>query len=178
MKKLIKKLLITVLIIAPVFGALAQEPTTSLGVEEFEVNGIKVLLKHSPKEIISAKLYIRGGTANYTKEKEGIENFALNLAVTGGTKSMDKFAFSNASDKIGVRISVNSDYDFSQINLTCVKQFWDESWSLFTDAILNPSFSQEEYALLKEKLINNAKQISSSPDSFDVSQGWDGISAR
>lgn len=162
MKNFIKDILTLVVIIASSFVVQSQN---SKKVSEFEVDGIKILLKHSPKEVISAKLFIKGGTANYTKVQEGIENFALNLAVSGGTKSLDKIAFSSASDKIGIQIGVNSDYDFSQINLTCVKQFWDESWNLFTDAILNPAFAEEEYALLKEKLINNAKQTSSDPDS-------------
>ena len=124
-----------------------------------------MLLKHSPKEVISAKLFIKGGTANYSKEQEGIENFALNLVISGGTTSLDKIAFSTASDKIGVRIGVNSDYDFSSINLTCVKQYWDKSWNLFSDIIMNPAFDSEEYANLKENLIGQAKQTMSDPDS-------------
>ena len=165
MRKFIKYILVVVLMITATDGVLAQNSSPTSNVEEFEVNGIKVLLKHSPKEVISAKLFIKGGTANYTKEQEGIENFALNLAISGGTTSLNKTSFSSAIDKIGANIDVNSDYDFSEIELICVKQFWDASWNLFTDAILNPAFSEEEYTLLKEQLINNAKQTSSDPDS-------------
>lgn len=164
MKKFIKYRLMIVLIVIPFLTIVAQEANKK-GVEEFEVNGIKVLLKHSPKEVISAKLYIKGGTANYSKEQEGIENFALNLVISGGTTSLDKIAFSTASDKIGVKIGVNSDYDFSSINLTCIKQYWDESWNLFSDIIMNPTFDLEEYTNLKENLIGQAKQTKSDPDS-------------
>jgi len=165
MRKFIKYILVFVLMIIATNVVLAQNSSPTSTVQEFEVNGIKVLLKHSPKEVISAKLFIKGGTANYTKEQEGIENFALNLAISGGTTSLNKTDFSSAIDKIGANINVNSDYDFSEVELTCVKQFWDASWNLFADAILNPAFSEEEYTLLKEQLINNAKQITSDPDS-------------
>ncbi len=165
MRKFIKYILVFLLIVTSTDGVLAQNSSPTSNVQEFEVNGIKVLLKHSPKEVISAKLFIKGGTANYTKEQEGIENFALNLAVSGGTTSLNKTDFSSAIDKLGANINVNSDYDFSEIELTGVKQFWDASWNLFTDAILNPAFSEKEYTLLKEQLINNAKQATSDPDS-------------
>ncbi|MCK5637855.1 MAG: insulinase family protein, partial [Flavobacteriaceae bacterium] len=76
----------------------------------------------------------------------------------------DKIQFSSAVDEIGARINTNSDYDFSTISLTCVNQFWDKSWQLYTDAIMNPSFNEEEYKLLKEQLITNAKQTNADPD--------------
>ena len=164
MRNFKKYTLIIVLIVIPFLTIAAQE-VNNKGVEEFDVNGIKVILKHSPKEVISTKLYIKGGTANYSKEQEGIEISALILVMSGGTISLDKIAFSTASDKIGVSIGVNSDYDFTSINLTCVKQYWDESWNLFSDIIMSPAFDLEEFTNLKENLIAQAKQTMSDPDS-------------
>ena len=89
------KLLILIFLLTPLVGLQAQD--SELGVEEFQVDGIKVLLKHSPKEVVNAKLFIKGGTANYTKEQEGVENFALNLAISGGTTSLNKNEFSRAT---------------------------------------------------------------------------------
>ncbi|HZI24066.1 MAG TPA: hypothetical protein VFD46_03270, partial [Chryseolinea sp.] len=43
---------------------------------EFTVNGLKVILKPSVKEIISARFFIHGGTANYSKALEGVESLA------------------------------------------------------------------------------------------------------
>ena len=48
--------------------------------KEFTVGGIKVIYKPSVKEIISVRLFIKGGTANYTKEQEGVEALALSVA--------------------------------------------------------------------------------------------------
>lgn len=151
-----------ILIIVVLFSSIAT--INSQQVKDFDVDGIKVILKHSPKEVINVDLFINGGTANYKKEQEGIENFALRLAITGGTSSMDKNVFSNASNKIGTVITSNTDYDFGKITLRCVKQFWNESWDLYADAIMNPIFDQEQYQILKEQLINGAKQTESNPD--------------
>lgn len=151
-----------IIIIAVLFSSIAT--IQSQQVKDFDVDGIKVILKHSPKEVISVNLFINGGTANYTKEQEGIENLALNLALTGGTSHMDKNEFDNEINKIGTVLSANSDYDFSKINLTCVKQFWDESWIFYADAIMNPIFEEVAFTNGKEQLIALAKNNESNPD--------------
>lgn len=138
--------------------------TNAQNTVEFEVNGLKVIYKHVPKEIVSARFFVNGGTANYTKEQEGIENFAFNLAVRGGTKNYDRLAFSSLLEKMGTNIGASTDYDFGSFSLLCVKQNWDKSWELFADAILNPAFDGEEYIILKEQLIAAAKQAETDPD--------------
>jgi len=134
------------------------------GTMEFEVNGLKVIYKQVPKEIVSVRLFINGGTANYSVEQEGIENFALNLAISGGTKNLDRFEFASQLEKMGTSIAAGTNYDYGFINLVCIKQNWNQSWDLFSDAIINPAFSEEEFINLKEQLIAAAKQAESDPD--------------
>lgn len=132
--------------------------------QEFDVKGLKVIYKNVPKEIVSARLFIQGGTANYSLEQSGIEDFALQLAVSGGTRNMGKLAFSTALEKMSTTIAAGTNYDYGQINMRCVKQNWDASWDLFVDAIMNPAFEEQEYGLLKDQLIAGAKQNEADPD--------------
>lgn len=132
--------------------------------KEFDVKGLKVIYKHVPKEIVSARLFIKGGTANYTLEQSGIEDFALQLAVTGGTTNMDKLTYSTALEKMSTTVAAGTSYDYGQVNMTCVKQNWDASWDLFVDAIMNPAFDAQQYQLLKDQLVSAAKQNDADPD--------------
>lgn len=143
-----------VLIASPLFGQ----------TQEFDVKGLKVIYKSVPKEIVSARLFIQGGTANYALEQSGIEDFALQLAVTGGTKSKNKLEFSTALEKMSTTIAAGTNYDYGQISLRCVKQNWNQSWDLFADAILNPAFEEQQFQLLKDQLIAAAKQNDTDPD--------------
>src|SRR5437762_8263700 len=68
---------------------------------QFDADGITVILYNTPKDVISVRLFVRGGTANYPLEKQGVESFAYNLAITGGTTSMNKNDFISAGEKIG-----------------------------------------------------------------------------
>jgi predicted Zn-dependent peptidase len=130
----------------------------------FTVDGIKVILKPTTKEVVSARLFIKGGTSNYAKSSEGIESLLLNMITEGGTTTKNKLVFSAAAEKIGTEFGSSTSYDFSELNMTCIKPFWNESWSLFSDAILNPAFSEEEFQLVQKQLVTASKQKQSSPD--------------
>ena len=130
---------------------------------EFIVNGLKVILKPSIKEIISVRFFIKGGTANYSKEQEGVESLALSVAAEGGTKKMNKTEFATALEKIGTTLGpVHVDY--SEISMSCVKEFWDPSWNLFADVIASPRFEPKEFELIKAQAIAQAKQAEANPD--------------
>lgn len=132
--------------------------------KEFTVDGIKIILKPSVKDVISVRLFIEGGTGNYPKDKEGIEALAYYMAVYGGTTTLPKVEFNAELEKIGTTLQSNAAYDYGEMNMTCVKMFWDRSWELFADAVMNPAFSEAEFNITKEQLIANAKQNLADPD--------------
>jgi predicted Zn-dependent peptidase len=144
---------------------IAYTPVQAGGnVSEFDVNGLKVILKYSPKEIISASLFVEGGVTNYPQSKQGIESLALGFALEGGTENLDKTAFSAAAEKNGTDFSSTTTYDFGTLNMSCVKMFWDEAWTLFADALMNPAFNEEEFKLYKEQAISNVREGAADPD--------------
>jgi len=150
--------LLTLIIVLSVTSLKAGE------INQFDVDGIKVIMYNTPKDVISVRLFVRGGTANYPLEKQGIENFAYNLAVSGGTTTMSKTEFMSAAEKIGTSLGSDASLDYGEMNLRCLKSYWDQSWNLFTDAIMNPAFSDAEFTLKKEQLIAGAKQNEADPD--------------
>ena len=159
-----KKLNILWIVIAIVgfsFSSLSGQMTTT----EFDVNGLKVIHKKVPKEVVSVRMFVKGGTANYEKEQEGIESLAFAVAMRGGTKSKDKIAFNTAAESVGAQMYSASDYDFGSFGLTCLKQYWDESWNLFSDAIMNPAFDQKEFDLIQKQSVTQAQQAESNADS-------------
>jgi zinc protease len=133
-------------------------------VKVFNVEGLKVILKPTTKDVISARMFYKGGTANYTKTQEGIEALTIALLVEGGTKTKNKVQFHTEAEKMGTEFNSSTSYDYSEMNMTCVKMFWNESWALFADAVMNPAFDAEEFNLLKDKLITSAKQTETNPD--------------
>jgi zinc protease len=134
------------------------------GIKELNIDGIRVLYKSTPKNVISVRLFVLGGTANYTLDQQGIEAIALNTAMNGGTISRNKTIFKTEAEKIGTAFGYSSTLDYSEMNMDCVKPFWDQSWNLFIDAVLNPAFDANEFNLIKEQMVAGAKQQEQNPD--------------
>lgn len=147
-------------------AALAAPLLHAQDTKEFTVDGITVIHKYVPKDVISVRMFIEGGCANYPKEKQGIENITLGLMVDGGTETKSKLEFKGAAEKIGTSFSSSTNLDYGELSMTCIKMFWDDSWSLFSDAIMHPAFSENEFNLMKEQLIADAQQAMADPDSY------------
>src|SRR6185295_2593623 len=134
--------------------------------KDFTVEGVHVLLRQNVKGVINARLFVIGGTANYTLPQQGIEALALNTAMNGGTVSLKKNDFKTAAEKIGTTFGYSSDLDYSEMNMTCVKPMWEKSWALFADAILNPAFNEDDFGLIRDQMVSDAKQSEADPDQF------------
>ena len=162
MKKFTHILIVLFVFTISGYSSPPEDPKT----HEITVNGMKVIFKPSVKEIISVRLFIKGGTANYPKDQEGIEDLALSVASEGGTKSKTKTEFASALEKVGTSISSSSSLDFSEVSMTCVKSFWDQSWNLFAEAITAPRFDEKEFSIIKERAIASAKEAEAKPDEY------------
>lgn len=135
------------------------------GTKEFEVDGLKIIYKNTGKDVISARLFITGGTANYPIEKQGIEELAYLVAIKGGSAKYPREEFLSISESIGTGFGSDATLDYGDINMLCLKESWDQSWDLFADAILNPLFPESEFLNKQQQLIANLKQNDADPDS-------------
>jgi zinc protease len=154
------KVLLILFVLCFVFSLSAQD------VQSFTVNGLKVIFKeNTSNDIISSNLYYKGGVTNLTEDKAGLE--ALTLVVsTKASNNYPKDKLNAALESMNTVINTNSNYDFSSISLLCVKQNFANSWEIFSDIVVNPSFTKEDLLLEREKMINNVKQVNDDPDAL------------
>lgn len=131
---------------------------------EMTVNGLKVIFKPSTKQTVSAVMFFKGGTSNYTEKQQGIESLALGATTECGTKKYNKDAFKDIADKYSIGLGGSSSYDYGYINMSCVKPYFKEGWDLFAQAITNPVFDAKELGMLQQKLVANLKQEEGDPD--------------
>lgn len=154
-----KRLLSTIIFLSLILPAICQDHT-----EEFYSNGLKVIVKKVPRDIISVAFVIRGGTSKYSKEDEGIENLAIKWAVEGGTINYPKNKLNQQIESLGTRIDFYTGYDYSVIEMTCLRLHWAESWKIFSDILTNPAFVPDQFKLAKSQLMSDAKYNNQDPD--------------
>lgn len=132
--------------------------------QEYVVNDLKIIVKKVPRDIISVIFIVKGGTSNYDKSTEGIELLALNWAVEGGTINFPKTLLNQKLESLGTKVDFYAGYDYSLIEMTCLKSTWMESWDILSDILINPTFENDQFQLVKKQLISDAKYNNQSPN--------------
>lgn len=127
--------------------AQAQEHVTA-----FDVEGLKVILKRVPGDIVAARLYVRGGTANYPIEQQGVEQLALEMALYGDSENRSASAISETANSIGLGRSAKSGYDYGYLGVTFPKRYWDTSWELLSDVLIRPQLNAEDFSRIRDEL--------------------------
>jgi predicted Zn-dependent peptidase len=134
-------------------------------VNEFRLDGLQVLhLPNPTNRVVSAKLYIDGGVTNFSADKAGIEQLALNVAVNGGTDSTPKDAFKSALNSTGSSVSYSTGRDYSSYSLHTVLDHVDKTWQLFAEAVAEPRMPASEIQTQRKQQIASIRQISENPN--------------
>jgi zinc protease len=135
-------------------------------VSEFEVNGLKVLLKRREGSLtVAAGLFIKGGSRNITAENAGIESLMLDAA-TEASAAFPRDRMREEQSRMGTVISSSENNDYSVLALRCTRPNFDRSWQMFTDVAVHPSFTKEDVALVQEKTVVGLRDDTDDPDSY------------
>ena len=135
-------------------------------VSEFEVNGLKVLMKRREGSLtVAAGLFIRGGVTNINVSNAGIESLMLS-ASTEATTGFPRERMRSELSRMGTVISSGANNDYSVLSLASTRLHFDRSWQLFSDVVLRPAFTKEDVALAQERAIVSLSDDTDSPDVY------------
>jgi len=135
-------------------------------VSEFDVNGLKVLLKRREGSLtVAAGLFIRGGAANINAQNAGIETLMLSAA-TEATTNFPRERMRSELSRMGTVIGSSSNNDYSVLSLASTRMHFDRSWEIFTDVALRPSFTKEDVALVQQRLVVSLSDDTDNPDVY------------
>jgi len=133
-------------------------------VSEFDVNGMKVLIKKRPgTPTVAAGLFFRGGVRNLTADTAGLESFTLDAA-TEGSKLYPKEKLRRETSRMGTSIGASSNYDYSVVSLVSTKRNFGPSWQIFTDLVLNPTFTAESVERMREGILTGLRSQGDTPE--------------
>ncbi|HXI23599.1 MAG TPA: insulinase family protein, partial [Pyrinomonadaceae bacterium] len=111
-------------------GVIARQATL---VTEFDVNGLKVIVKkREGSATVAAGLFIRGGVENITASNAGVESLMLSVA-SEASASYPRDRMRRDLARLGTVIGSSSNYDYSVLSLASTRTNFDRSWDIFTD---------------------------------------------
>lgn len=146
-------------------GGRSVAESQSRPVREFEVNGLKVILKQRPgAPTVSGGLFVRGGVANLTPRTAGLENLTLAVA-TEASRKFPRELLRKELARLGSAVGAGANRDYSAVSITSTRESFDRTWEIFTDTILNPAFNSGDLELVRERILTGIRNQSISPDS-------------
>lgn len=142
------------------------EATQAALVTEFDVNGLKVIVKRRPGSLtVAAGLFMRGGARNITAENAGIEALMLDVATEAST-SFPRERLRSELARMGSVVSSGVNYDYSALTLASTRPNFDRSWEIFTDVALRPSFTRQDVELVQSRLVASLRDDVDDPDDY------------
>jgi zinc protease len=144
--------------------AAAQAPRPQ--VQELTIAGITVVqMPIASNDVIAVQLYLRGGSANLTPERAGIENF-MAIAARRGTQKYSRDEFAALTAATGTAIGSNANPDYTSYSLQAIREHWDAAWDLFAQAVRYPTFPDQEVELVRGQLVNQLRGRMDNPDAY------------
>lgn len=135
-------------------------------VTEFDVNGLKVLVKRRAGSLtVSAGLFIRGGIRNITADNAGIESLMLSASTEASTH-FPRTRMRSELARTGTVIGSGVNYDYSALTLATPRRDFDRSWEIFSDVALNPSLTKEDVTLVQSRLVASLRDDTDDPDTY------------
>ncbi|HEY0431540.1 MAG TPA: pitrilysin family protein, partial [Pyrinomonadaceae bacterium] len=135
-------------------------------VTEFDVNGLKVLVKRREgNQTVVAGLFIKGGARNVTAANAGIEDLMLDSA-SEASVNFPRERLRTEMSRMGTAISSGLNYDYSVLSLASTRGNFDRSWEIFTDVALRPTFAAEDVERVRNRLVLSLRDDPDTPDSY------------
>jgi predicted Zn-dependent peptidase len=155
--------------VAPRPVAVAKPPALSDAaalVSEFDVNGLKVLIKRREgSQTVVAGLFIKGGARNITAANAGIENLMLDAA-SEATVNFPRQRLRTELSRMATAISSGVNYDYSALTLASTRANFDRSWEVFTDVALRPAFNTEDVERVRDRIVLSIRDDADTADSY------------
>ncbi len=112
--------------------------------------------------IVSMNLVMNSGSAANPEAREGLADITADM-LTNGTKSRSATDISNQLQSIGASFNVSAGWDSTEARMQTLTRHLDTALSIYSDVLMNPSFSADELETLRKRRLIGFKQIQDSP---------------
>ncbi len=129
----------------------------------FDVAGVRVIHRQTENNLVVVNLYLLGGVALATPATAGLE--ALTLEVTErGTRKYPGDRLRRAMARTGSEIGVVPHEDWTVYGLRTTTDRLDSTWNIYTDRLLQPLFTAEDFAFVRDNRLAAVRQRADSPE--------------
>ncbi len=126
-------------------------------------NGLTVLVLENPvADIVSARMFIRAGSAFEAPSQAGLVSFLMGL-LTKGTEGMSSMAIAETVESVGASLGTDAAADYSVISLKTVSADFPEIFALAATLLRQPSFPTDEIDLERKLTLQQIRSMQEQP---------------
>lgn len=126
-------------------------------------NGLVVLVTENPvADIISARIFVRAGSAFETPEQAGLFSLLMSL-LTKGTQRLSSLEIAEAVESIGASLSSDASSDYSLVSLKTVSADFPAILKLAAEVLRSPSFPEAEVQLERRLTLQQIRSMQEQP---------------
>jgi zinc protease len=134
--------------------------------QRFDVSGLTVILRrNTANEVVSANLYLLGGTRQAPPAQAGLEPFLL-LATERGSRAFPGARTRQALESLGSEIGIQASEDWTRVGFLAVRATFDSTWAIFADRLMAPTLDSTEVELVRAQLLAGVRAAQTSPDAL------------
>ncbi len=120
-------------------------------------NGLELIMVEDHElELFTAYLLIKSGATFDPQGKAGLADIT-NEMLRLGTTHRSSEQIDLELDSIGASLSISSNWDGTYVSISAISRKFDQAMDIFSDVVLNPTFPEEELAILKSRLLGEIK---------------------
>lgn len=115
---------------------------------QFELdNGLKVVaLNRANVPIIEASLVFDAGFERDGQDHQGLAQLAM-ATMANSTQALDRVALASALNDVGAQLGVQVSLNNAYLNLSALKEYWEDSLGYFADIVMRPGLREEDVQL-------------------------------
>jgi len=126
-------------------------------------NGLRVILAESHKlPLVGVEMVVRTGNGANPPDKAGLADLVADM-LDEGTATRSATAIAEEIAQLGATLSTNATWDASSLSVSALSENIDRALEVWTDVLLQPSFSEEDLARVRENLLSTLARRKDSP---------------
>jgi predicted Zn-dependent peptidase len=149
------------------FALLIVSPAFAQTVQDFDVDGIHVLLESTKaNQIVAVLVGIEGGYGYKEVQNKATASFAAEVITASGSERYPKDRYRAELARLVSTIGGSASDYVTRYTLSCVKSKLADSWKIFADLLQHPLYDDQEVARIKQEALSEIAGRKSEPEGY------------
>ena len=126
-------------------------------------NGLRVILAESHKlPLVGVEMVVRTGNGANPRDKAGLADLVADM-LDEGTATRSATAIAEQIAQLGATLSTHATWDASSLSVSALTENIDRAFDVWADVLLQPAFSEDDLARVRENLLSTLARRKDSP---------------